>query len=255
MRRWFVVVLASVVVLSGVVQAAPGSWTDPNDSSDGLDMLSGGHSDTSERITYTLRMQDGFTVGDVYLITWSMHERDEASVTTAAGYVDVWDSNNDGRLDGRVVRNDGFNTKIADATVTHTNGSADIEVSYALSALRQLGISAGHYFYTVDTKDNPIYFSDRAPNSGTIRHDLGGSGPTPTPTPVPTPTPTPTPAPTPTPLPTPPPPTPTPPPPTPTPGTTPQPTPPPDDCLVRVQVGSSEVCVGWPLVSGEPGVA
>jgi hypothetical protein len=224
-------------------------------------------------------MDDPFDHADVFLISWSLHATDNSNVTTASGYVDLYDSDGNGTVDGRVVRNDGFNTKIADATVTHTDGTRDIRVSFARSALSALGLSAGFYFYTVDSKDNPLYFNDRAPNSGTYRHDLDGSPPTPTPTVAPTPTPTvaptPTPSPRPTPTPTPtvaptptptvaptptpsPRPTPTPtvaptptPSPRPTPTTTPTgpppPTPTPRDCLVYVEVFGVGVCVSGPV--------
>ncbi len=234
----------------GPASAVRGCWTDPADSSDELDMVAGTHDDTGDTVAYTLTMEHPFVASDVYLISWSLHDTDDASVFAAEGYVDVWDRNGDGELDGIVVRNDGMNTKVADATVSHTDGTRTMTVSYPASALSDLGLPATHYFYTVDTKDNPYYFSDRAPDSGTLRHDLGQGDsdcPEPTPTPVPTATPTPTPTPAPTATPTP---TPTPAPtatPTPVPTSTPPPTstptPPPQDCVVEVTVLDVSVCV------------
>lgn len=169
------VMLATTLVGSGRAQASTATFTDPNDTSSKLDVVSGTVSNTVSTITYAITM-DAFAPSDVNKINF---ELDFNADNVADKCLRIFPSSAPSGLSG-VIYDDcagSFVTGTADSV--SIVGGNQLQVLVNINELRVAGLGSGKkYGFRVSTLDHPSrdslppFMNDTAPDSTFVLHKL-----------------------------------------------------------------------------------
>jgi hypothetical protein len=189
---WVTLVLGLVMLAGGQAFGTAGSAGDPQDdcvdqqggtvACNAIDFKTLSHDDSSSTITYTAKMWAGFDRADVDLITWALDFDGDGAPERC---LDVFD--NGTALVGEFSDCGQTSSSYGSASVSHTNDSDTLTVSFPRSKLTDLGMPSGEdgYDYIVfGAANGNSYIYDTAPNGNNeeYTHTLS---PTSTPTPSP----------------------------------------------------------------------
>jgi hypothetical protein len=183
-RTVLAVLVLAGLWMPGTVLADSGSCQDPQSDTETqsggsagtgpLDIKTVAHSDTTERVTYTLTTWSNFNASDVDYIDWFLNFDANPNIEAV---VDVQQQGSG--LKGEVLKvSPGPSLqKVADATVTHANGTATLVVDFARQALRDAGLQGDRYGYFVETsRAGSSYQFDDAPDDGFCAHNMTPAG-------------------------------------------------------------------------------